>query len=504
MKSLARLLPFLAVPVFPVAVGAAIAAKPNIVVIYADDLGYGDISANGATKIKTPNIDRIAREGRRFTQGYATSATCTPSRFALLTGVYPWRRSDAKILPGDARLLIAPGTITIPAILQNAGYVTAAIGKWHLGLGAETLDWNGDIKPGPLEIGFNSCFLVPATGDRVPCVYVQDHRVVGLEPKDPITVSYAKPIGNDPTGKANPELLKYKPSHGHDMTIVNGVSRIGYMSGGNAARWVDEDMADVLTRRATAFIEASKGQPFFLYFATQDIHVPRMPHSRFAGKSGLGRRGDVILQFDWCVGEVLATLDRLGLANNTLVLVSSDNGPVVDDGYHDGAVENLNGHTPAGPLRGGKYSAFEAGTRVPLVLRWPARVKPGVSHALVTQLDFFATFAALAGEKVPASAGRDSKDATAALVGNDADGRDHIIQHAANGRLSVRTAEWKYIEPGPGVAKNPNTQIELGNNPKPQLYELKSDLGETKNVAPENPQKVEELKALIAKAQAAD
>lgn len=477
---------------------AATSAKPNIVVIYADDLGYGDISCNGATKIKTPNIDRLAREGRRFTEAHATSATCTPSRFALLTGIYPWRRSDAKILPGDARLLIKPGTVTIPAVLQKAGYTSTAIGKWHLGLGAESLDWNADVKPGPLEIGFNSCFLIPATGDRVPCVYLENHRVVGLDPSDPISVSYGKPVGHEPTGKANPELLKYKPSHGHDQTIVNGISRIGYMSGGKSARWVDEDIADVITKRATTFIEQNRSRPFFLYFATQDIHVPRMPHSRFEGKSGLGRRGDVILQLDWCVGEVLAALDRNGLAPNTLVVLSSDNGPVVDDGYHDGSVENLDGHTPAGPLRGGKYSAYEAGTRIPLIVRWPARLKPGVSSALVTQLDFLATFAALAGEKVPAGGGRDSRDATAALIGNDRAGREFIIEHAANGRLGVRTADWKYIEPGPGQPKNENTNIELGNSPSPQLYNLKSDPGERRNVAAEHPEKLQDLKAKLA------
>jgi len=483
----------------------AIAADraPNIVIIYADDLGYGDISCNGATKIKTPNIDRLAREGRRFTDAHATSATCTPSRFALLTGVYPWRRSDAKILPGNAPLLITPGTVTVPALLQKAGYATGVVGKWHLGLGADKLDWNSDIKPGPLEIGFNYAFLVPATGDRVPCVYVENHRVVGLDPRDPIAVSYGKPIGNEPTGKDHPELLKYKYSHGHDMTIVNGISRIGYMTGGQTARWIDEDMADTLTQHATGFIEQNRAKPFFLYFATQDIHVPRMPHSRFEGKSGLGRRGDVILQFDWCVGEILATLDRLGLAENTLVMLSSDNGPVVDDGYHDGSVENLNGHTPAGPLRGGKYSAFEAGTRVPLVLRWPARVKPSVSSALVSQLDFFASFAALVGQPVPAGAGRDSRDASAALVGNDAKGRDYVIEQAVNDRLGVRTATWKYIEPGPGPAKNNFTNTELGNSPTPQLYDLKQDVGESKNVAGAHPGKIEELKAMLAQAKGA-
>ncbi len=500
MKStLASLLLGLAV-VFP---SLAAERAPNIVIIYADDLGYGDISCNGATKIKTPNIDRLAREGRRFTDAHATSATCTPSRFALLTGVYPWRRSDAKILPGNAPLLIAPGTVTVPALLQKAGYATGVVGKWHLGLGDGKLDWNSDIKPGPLEIGFNYAFLVPATGDRVPCVYVENHRVVALDPRDPIAVSYGKPIGNEPTGKDHPELLKYKFSHGHDMTIVNGISRIGYMSGGKTARWVDEDMADVLTKHATGFIEQHRAQPFFLYFATQDIHVPRMPHSRFEGKSGLGRRGDVILQFDWCVGEVLATLDRLGLAENTLVILSSDNGPVVDDGYHDGSVENLNGHTPAGALRGGKYSAFEAGTRVPLILRWPARVQPSVSSALISQLDFLASFAAMVGRPLPAGAGRDSRDASAALVGNDAKGRDYVVEQAVNDRLGVRTAGWKYIEPGPGPAKNNFTNTELGNSPAPQLYDLKQDIGETKNVAGAHPGKIGELKALLAQAKGA-
>jgi arylsulfatase A-like enzyme len=486
----------------PLAAVAANADRPNIVLIYADDLGYGDLSCYGATKIKTPNLDRLAREGRRFTQAHATSATCTPSRYALLTGKYPWRRSDAKILPGNAPLLIAPGTPTIASVLQQAGYATGVVGKWHLGLGDDKLDWNGDIKPGPLELGFNYSFLLPATGDRVPCVYVENHRVVGLDPKDPITVRYDQPIGDEPTGKKNPEMLKYPPSHGHDMTIVNGISRIGYMSGGNTARWVDEDMADVFAKRVNAFLEQNRAKPFFLFFSTHDIHVPRMPHSRFAGKSGLGYRGDVILQFDWSVGEVMKTLDRLGLTRNTIVIVSSDNGAVIDDGYKDDAVEKLNGHTPNDGLRGGKYSAFEAGTRVPLILRWPARVKPGVSSALVSQLDFPASLAALTGQPTPAGGFNDSRNALPALTGDDRRGRDHLVEHAANGRLSVRTADWKYIEPGPGLAKNPSTNIELGNSPTPQLYDLKHDAGETKNLANENAGKVEELKALLEKARA--
>lgn len=480
---------------------AAAAEKPNIVLIYADDLGYGDLSCYGATQVSTPNLDRLAAAGRRFTQAHATSATCTPSRFALLTGRYPWRRSDAKILPGDAPLLIAPGTHTMASVMRDSGYATAVVGKWHLGLGTGNIDWNGEIKPGPLEIGFDSCFLLPATGDRTPCVYVENHRVVGLDRADPIKVQYTGPIGNEPTGKKNPELLKYRPSHGHDMAIVNGISRIGYMTGGTSALWVDEDMADVFVQRANRFIEQNKAKPFFLFLSTHDIHVPRLPHARFAGKSPLGLRGDVILQFDWTVGQIMETLDRLKLADNTIVIVSSDNGAVVDDGYQDQAVAKLGSHTPNGPLRGGKYSAFEAGTRIPFIVRWPARIKPGVSSALVSQLDLAASFAALTGHKAPAGALPDSRDMSSAFFGADTTkGLDFVVQHALNGRLGVRTADWKYIEPGPGPARNNNTNIELGNSTSPQLYNLSADVGETKNLAAENPRKVEELKALLAKA----
>ena len=374
--------------------------KPNIVVIYTDDLGFGDISANGATRINTPNIDRIANQGLRFTRAYATSATCTPSRFSFLTGKYAWRKTGTGIAPGDAALLIPTDIETLPGMLQKAGYQTAVIGKWHLGLGPEGgPDWNADIKPGPLEIGFNYCFIMPATADRVPCVYMENHRIVDLDPADPIIVSYKEKVGSDPTGKENPELLKMKYSHGHDATIINGVSRIGWMSGGNKARWIDEDMADVFTSRAVNFITKNKNKPFFLYFATHDIHVPRVPNSRFAGKSGMGPRGDAILQLDWTVGQVLKRLDSLKIADNTLLVFSSDNGAVIDDGYHDQAVELLGAHMPSGASRGGKYSAFEGGTRVPLIVRWPGNVKAGaVSDALFSQVDFYASLAALSGQ----------------------------------------------------------------------------------------------------------
>jgi arylsulfatase A-like enzyme len=483
-------------------VAAEPAAKPNIIVILSDDVGYGDTGCYGATKVKTPNLDRLAERGLRFTDAHATSATCTPSRYSLLTGEYAFRKKGTGVLPGDAALIIDPGRVTVPAMLKQAGYATACVGKWHLGLGRGNLDWNGEIKPGPLEVGFDYAFIIPATGDRVPCVFVENHRVAGLDPQDPIQVSYGKPIGGEPTGAKNPELLKLKPSHGHDHTIVNGISRIGFMSGGQAARWKDEDIADVLTRKAVAFIEQNKDKPFFLYLATHDIHVPRVPHPRHAGTSPCGVRGDVIQQLDGCVGEVLATLERLKLAENTLVIFSSDNGPVVDDGYADGAVENLNGHKPAGPLRGGKYSLYEGGTRMPFVVHWPGKVKPGVSDALICQVDFLATFAALAGQSLPPEAGPDSFNVLPALLGEPGQkGRDHLVEHA-NG-VALRKGTWKLIPAGP---KQPWKKAEPGDQ-KPgaagpaaaQLFNLAEDLEEAKNVAAEHADVVTELTEQLRK-----
>jgi arylsulfatase A-like enzyme len=474
---------------------AADARKPNIVLIYADDLGYGDLSCYGATRVQTPNIDRLAREGLRFTDAHTTSATCTPSRYSMLTGEYAWRKRGTGVLPGDAPLIIEPGRVTMANVLQKAGYKTGVVGKWHLGLGHTNLDWNAEIKPGPLELGFDYCFLMPATGDRVPCVYVENHRVVGLEPNDPLRVSFGEYIGDEPTGKKNPELLKVHPSHGHDFTIVNGISRIGYSSGGKSARWDDETMADVYVQRAGAFIEQYKGSPFFLYFSTHDIHVPRVAHERFAGRSAMGPRGDVILQLDWCVGELLAALDRNGLTRNTLVIFTSDNGPVVDDGYKDEAKEKLGDHKPAGPWRGGKYSIFEGGTRVPFIVCWPARVKPGVSDALISQVDFPATFAALVDQKFQSKASPDTQNVLPALLGDSPKGRTQLVEHA--GGLALRFGAWKFIPQRPGVRRTQFTDTETGNDPGVQLYNLAGDPGETKNLAAEEPERVRELAAML-------
>jgi arylsulfatase A-like enzyme len=470
--------------------------KPNIALIYADDVGFGDLHCYAGSRVQTPNVDRLAKEGLRFVNGYATSAICTPSRYSLLTGEYAFRKEGTGILPGDASLIIEPGRSTLPAMLRRAGYATAVVGKWHLGLGSKGgADWNGEIKPGPCEVGFDYAFIMAATGDRVPCVYIQNHRVVGLVSDDPIHVSYKEAFSGEPDGVRNRAGLKMDWSHGHNMAVVNGIGRIGYMKGGKSALWKDEDMADVFTKHALAFLEQNKDRPFFLYFATHDIHVPRVPNPRFVGKTSMGPRGDAIVQFDACVGEILHALDRPKLADNTLVILTSDNGPVLDDGYKDDANEKIGPHKPAGPLRAGKYSSFEGGTRVPFIVRWPARVKAGVSDALISQVDFCATLAALTGQKLDPAAMPDSQDVLDALLGNSNTGRDHVVEQAAN--LALRQGDWKFIFPGrTRDGLGPWTEVQIS---RPGfLFDLKSDPSERANLASAHPDRVASMAAQLS------
>ena len=473
--------------------------NPNVVLIYIDDLGYGDVSCYGATKIQTPNTDRLAATGIRFTNGHSSSASCTPSRFSMLTGGYAFRKEGTGIAPGDAAMIIDTETRTLADLFSEAGYKTGVVGKWHLGLGGENgPDWNGFITPGPQDIGFDYSFLIPATGDRVPCVYVENARVMGLDPTDPITVNYKEKIGNEPTGLENPELLKMHPSHGHNNTIVNGISRIGFMSGGKSALWVDEYMAEAITQKALDFIETNKNKPFFLYYSTHDIHVPRVPNPQFAGKSGMGPRGDAILEMDWAVGEITKKLESLGLTEKTIVIFTSDNGPVVDDGYKDKAVELLGNHKPGGPLRGGKYSAFNAGTQVPFIVSWPGRIKSETSDVLISQVDFMASFAKMLNLKLNENDATDSFEMLDQLLGKSDKNRDHIVHQGIN-TLALINGNWKYIVPKKGPKISQFTNIEMGNDTLPQLYNLKNDVGETKNLAVENPEKTNELKEQLLK-----
>lgn len=478
--------------------------KPNVVYIYADDIGYGDIGCYGSKTIKTPNIDQLAKQGLRFTNFHSAAASCTPSRYAMLTGEYAWRRKGTGIAAGNAGSIIRPERYTLADVFKDAGYQTGVVGKWHLGLGDQTgtQDWNRHITPGPSDIGFDYSFILAATGDRVPCVYVENEHIVNLDPKDPISVSYEKNFDGEPTGKSNPELLKMHPSHGHDMSIVNGISRIGFMKGGKSALWKDEEIADRITAKALSFIEINKEKPFFLYFATQDAHVPRVPNPRFVGKSGMGPRGDAIIEFDWSVGEVLKTLKRLGLDQNTIVILSSDNGPVVDDGYKDQAVQLLGDHKPAGEFRGGKYSSFEGGTRVPGILSWTGTVKPGVSDKLLCQVDMLATFADLLKVKIPTNAAPDSENHLSAWLNNGGKGREYLVLQNVQNNLSIKNGKWKYIAPSLSPAYGKETNTEYGNLEQDQLYDLSVDRGEKVNVAAQNPkimirlrEKLEQIKA---------
>lgn len=470
-------------------------SKPNIIIIYADDLGFGDVSSYGATELTTVNMDRIAAEGIRFTNGYATSPTCTPSRFSLLSGIYPFRSKRAQILPGNATLLFDITKQTLPSMLQKAGYFTGVVGKWHLGLGDSNLNWNDKISPGPREIGFDYSFIMASTNDRVPSVYVKNHHIDGLDPADPISVSYKKNFEGEPTGKDNPELLKLHPSHGHNMSINNGISRIGFMKGGKSALFTDENMGDDFLKETLNFINTNKEKPFFLFYSLHQPHVPRVPNERFAGKSGLGPRGDVILEADWEVGQVLDELERLNLTENTIVIFSSDNGPVLDDGYKDDAVIKIGKHTPSGGLRGGKYSLFDAGTRVPFMMKWPARIVPGTtSDALVCQMDFLASFAALTGQEINPS---DSEDILDALLGTSDTGREQLLLGQGN-ITSFRAGDYVLIPPHKGrKIINKFVNIETGRSEQMQLYNLRLDRGQTNNLAAEMPEIVTKMLAQI-------
>ncbi|WP_297090396.1 arylsulfatase [uncultured Draconibacterium sp.] len=460
---------------------------PNVVIIYLDDLGYGDVSAYGATEIQTPNIDRLANGGVMFTDGHASSSTCTPSRYALLTGVYPWRNKDAKILPGTAPLIIDTAQITIPKMLKNRGYHTGVVGKWHLGLGTGQVDWNQHVSPGPNEVGFDYSYIMAATQDRVPTVYLENGLVEGLDPNDPIEIDYENNFEGEPTGKDNPELLTMKWHHGHNNSIVNGIPRIGFMKGGDKAKWSDVDMADHFLGKAQTFVKEHKNEPFFLYYALQQPHVPRTPNPRFVGSTDLGPRGDVIVEADWCIGEFMKTLEEEGILENTLIIFSSDNGAVLNDGYYDDAVDRIGNHDQNGGLRGGKYSLFEAGARVPFIAYWEGQIEPKRSDALISQLDILASVAKLTNAEVDST---DSQELLEVLMGTSDKGREDLVLEASS-RTALRKDNWLMIPPynGPAVAEKVN--VELGNSSDFQLYNLDEDLGQQNNLAKINSEQLE-------------
>jgi arylsulfatase A len=472
-------------------------SRPNVVVIMADDLGYGDVSCYGATEITTPHIDRLAVEGLRFTSGYCSASTCTPTRYSFLTGTYAFRQPGTGVAPPNSPAIIPAGTVTVASLLKSAGYKTAVIGKWHLGLGGpEGPQWNDVLQPGPLEIGFDHCLLLPTTNDRVPQVYVSDHHVLDLDPNDPLWVGDKKPSEAHPTGITHRDSLKMNWSHGHNATIHNGISRIGFYTGGNAARFRDEDLADRWVTEARSWIEQHREEPFFLFFASHDIHVPRITHERFQGKSSLGPRGDAILELDWCVGQLLDALDQAGIDNNTMVLFCSDNGPVLDDGYQDDAIEKLGSHDPNGPFRGGKYNVMEGGTRTPFITRWPGRIQPGVSDKIVCTIDCAASFAALTETPLPQDTCLDSVNVIDALLGDpQASGRDHLVQqdNGQSGAYGLRVGNWKLQRYDAKRATNVELRLTPTRLPQYQLFDLERDPAEQNDLSSQHPEVLQQL-----------
>jgi arylsulfatase A-like enzyme len=475
-------------------------SRPNVILIYADDLGYGDVSCYGATAIKTPNIDKLAAKGLRFTNAHCAASTCTPSRYAMMMGEYAWRKKGTSILPGDAAMIIPVDKKNLPTVFKNAGYKTAMVGKWHLGLGnAGGPNWNGEIKPGPNEVGFDYAFFFPATADRVPTVFIENKKVVGWNATDSIKVNYTEKIGAEPTGKENPELLKLKAlkGQGHEETIVNGIGRMGYMTGGKAARWNDEELAYAFIDKAKNFINSNKKNPFFLFFSLNDIHAPRMPATAFRGSSALGLRGEMIHQLDWTVGDIVKELQRLKIENNTMIIFTSDNGPALLDGYEDDAeiLAIKENHKPAGLMRGGKYSILEAGTRVPMIISWPTKIKPDVVDVLTSQLDFVKSFAAFFNQPINNDDAIDSENHIHTFLGKSATGRTALVEQG--GTLAMVWNDWKYIVPTKGPAVLQPMNIESGYSAAAQLYNLKEDIGEKNNLAEKNPDIVKQLAAML-------
>src|SRR3712207_5525144 len=478
--------------------------RPNVIIILGDDVGYGDLQCYGAKNVETPHINRLAQSGIRFADCHAIAATSTPSRYSLLTGEYAWRRDDTDVAAGNAGMIIRPEQFTMADMFKSKGYTTCAIGKWHLGLGDKTgqQDWNAPLPQALGDIGFDYSYIMAATADRVPCVFIENGRVANYDPSAPISVSYKENFKGEPTGAEHPEQLSnLRPSHGHDMAIVNGISRIGYMKGGGKALWKDENIADSIVAHAVDFMRQNKDRPFFMYFASNDIHVPRFPHPRFRGKNAMGLRGDAIVQFDWTVGQIMQALERLGISDNTLVILSSDNGPVVDDGYDDKAEQLLNGHSPAGPFRGHKYSAFEGGTAVPLIVSWPGKInKNQTSTPLISQIDLMASLGSFIKATFPKGSNPDGRHHMGALLAHDKAGRPYVIEQSSGHVLSVRTPKWKYIEPSDGPKMIPwGPKIETGNLPLPQLYDMSKTPFESENVAERQPSVVFQLQNILRK-----
>lgn len=486
---------------------------PNVVLIFADDLGYGDLSCYGATKVQTPNIDRLAAEGRRFTDAHSASAVCTPSRYALLTGQYPVRANDGRGVWGPApitsSLIVDTAKTTIADVFKNAGYDTGVIGKWHLGFGKDQNDWKEPLRPGPLDLGFDYYFGMPVVNSAPPYVYVENDRVVGSDPDDPLTYVGRGAKGTTPLTPIPPEAANRSPN------AFKGAQKAHEL-------FNDYQVGTTFANKSVEWINARKGRPFFLYLATTNIHHPFTPAKRFQGTSQCGLYGDFIHELDWIVGEVMTCLEDNGVADNTLVIFTSDNGGMFNFG---GQAAFKAGHRQNGDLLGFKFGVWEGGHRVPMIVRWPGKVKPGtVSKQVLGNVDMLATFSALTGQNLDKAEQADSVNMLPAFVDDPKEQiRDHIVLAPHKGtHLSIRKGKWMYIPnrgsggfggktpdshtfAGPAAASfvgSINSDIVDGqirkDAPPAQLYDLEADVNQTKNVHDEHPDVVKEMTALLA------
>tara|TARA_R110002049_G_scaffold4601_5_gene32371 strand:- start:519862 stop:521355 length:1494 start_codon:yes stop_codon:yes gene_type:complete len=461
---------------------------PNVVFILADDLGYGDLSCYGATKISTPNIDSLARDGRRFTDVYSPSSVCTPSRYNLMTGRYAWR---TWIQSGTAwaydPLLINPERFTLADLFKSQGYATALVGKWHLGFGTPGMpgwsdvvgpDYNDDLKPGPLEVGFDYFWGFPHVS-QLPHIIIENHRVLGLSSDDPIRIVPDK-----------------RPEHRLDY---RNRTRIGaanlQVQGGESTRYEHDELSDRLTDQAVQYIrQRPDDKPFFLYLAHRNVHGPLIPAPRFNGQSSIGQYGDFLLEFDASVGRVLDEIEQQGIGDDTLVILTSDNGGVIE--YRPIDYASTQGHFPNAPLRGQKTSVYEGGVRVPLIARWPGHIPPGTKdNSLIALTDMLATFADFFDYELPLDAAEDSVSCLGPLTGQDIDApkRQSIVCDSYTGMMAIRVGNWKLIQGQHGGGARTQKKPYDRSLPPVQLFNLAVDIREANNLATQRPGKVSEL-----------
>jgi len=466
-------------------VTSAAADKPNVVVILADDLGYGSVACYGGTGLKTPNVDRLAAEGRRFTQAYASGSVCSPTRYGLMTGRYYWRTSvkDGTVLNASDPLHIETDRLTLASLCKSQGYTTAAFGKWHLGIGSpgsRITDWSVPLKPGPLEIGFDHFFGMGGNPWGGPHSFIQDRAVLGRVPGKPVVVS-----GNREEG------------------TTTGIEK----------PWDYNRITETLTEKAVGWLETNHTKPFFLYFAHTAVHRPIAPNPKFTG-SKYGTYGNFIHELDWSVGRILDTLDRLKVADNTLVIFTSDNGGVIATTPEHAAAQAA-GLKVNGSLRGHKHDIWEGGFREPFIVRWPGKVPAGtVSDLVVCTTDVLATLAGILDVKLKAGQAEDSFDARDAFfaAGAGKPTRDHVILQSAAATYAIRAGDWKLIE-----RENPPQIVRRGRNAEAkaekarrrnpahdELFNLATDPGETTDVRAAHPEVVARLRKFLGDARRRD